>query len=345
MLPMPAQTRCSRSSSPSVGACERRARPITASRSNGSTRISGPRWASGARASRTSSITGAAKQTATTSSKLSTAVARHSGWRQRSPGRYRCQEPVIRMCECSVIPPSKCISRYLPLGSTTSTRRPFSRAMAAGRASVTTLPSMPPRSAAAVRQIVSPSGKDGPALRPEHDTFWRGPKPGLAQHPFERRRLDGCAIDALDFQLVDAGRHRGESARVGWLDVAGRQQRASAALEVEPQLAAVDDHVGAGGARHARLVLRPGDGRPVGAGRVGGGQRHHLRVLVTGGPEPVDGARERELQATEAIDEVATPDLAGFLHRPQHWIERRKSTGDALTERGLAGQYAVPLQE
>jgi len=43
------------------------------------------RCATGCRASRTNSMTGAAKQTATTSSKRSTAVARRSGWRQRSP--------------------------------------------------------------------------------------------------------------------------------------------------------------------------------------------------------------------------------------------------------------------
>src|SRR4030088_2728830 len=149
-------------------------------------------------------MTGAAKQTATTSSKLSTAVARHAGWRQRSPGRYTCHEPVIRICECSVIPPSNRISRCLPFGSTASTRWPLRRAMVAGRASVTTLPAMRPRSAAAVRQIVSPSGKDRPALRPEDDAFRRGAEPGLAQHAFQRRVLDGCAVDGLDLQLVDA---------------------------------------------------------------------------------------------------------------------------------------------
>src|SRR6202022_1522069 len=105
------------------------------------------------------------------------------------------------MCECRAIPPSNRINRCLPLASTASTRRPLSRAMAAGRASLTTLPSMRRRNAAAVRQIVSPSGKDGPALGPEHHALRRCAEPGFAQQPFERRLLDGCAVDALNLEL------------------------------------------------------------------------------------------------------------------------------------------------
>lgn len=179
---MPAQTPWSSNSSPIVAAPAARARRITSSRSKGSTRISGPRCATRCSASATSSIFGAAKHTATTSSKPSTTVAVHAGSRQRSPGRYRCHDPVIPMCECSAIPPSNCIIRCFPVASTRSRRRPLSRAIACGRASVTVLPDTRRRRAAAVRQIVSPSGKDGPAFRPQHDTLRCRPEARFPQH-------------------------------------------------------------------------------------------------------------------------------------------------------------------
>src|SRR5260370_11372165 len=191
-------------------------------------------------------MTGAAKQTAMTSSKLSTAVARQWGWRQRSPGRYRCHESVIRMCEWRAIPPSNCITRCLPFGSTDSTRRPFSRAIACGRASLTTFPPMRCRKAAAVRQTVPPPGKDRPALGPEDDAFGRSAEPGFAQHRFQPRSLDRCAVDTLDLELVHASRDRRQRLQVRGLHLAGGEQRSSAALEIEPQFAALEHNIGAG---------------------------------------------------------------------------------------------------
>src|SRR5260370_24033145 len=141
------------------------------------------------------------------------------------------------MCECKAIPPSNRISRCLPFGSTDSTRRPLSRAMAAGRASLTTLPAMRRRNAAAVRQIVSPSGKDGPALRPEDDALRRRAEPGFAQHPLQRRPLDGRAVDALDLELVHPCRDRRKRLQVLRLHLARGEQRPSTALEIKPQLA------------------------------------------------------------------------------------------------------------
>src|SRR6202521_2673223 len=229
------------------------------------------------------------------------------------------------MCEWSAIPPSKRMSRCLPFGSTASTRRPLSRAMAAGRASLTTLPAMRRRNAAAVRQIVSPSGKDGPALRPEDDAFGGGAKPGVAQHPFQRRLLDRGAVDALDLELVDTGGNPRERLQVRRLRVAGREQRPSTALEVEPQFATVEHDIGARRPGHPRFVLGPWNGRSVWARRVGGRQRHDLRVLIARGTEPVDGARKRELQATQSVDEVPPPDLPRLLHSPQYRIECGKA--------------------
>lgn len=119
------------------------------------------------------------------------------------------------MCECSVIPPSKRITRCLPFASTASSRRPFSRAIAGGQASRTTWPARRRRNAAAVRQIVSPSGKDGPAFRPEHDPFRGCAEPGFAEDAFEARALDGVAVDALDLQLPDAGGDPCQRMKVG----------------------------------------------------------------------------------------------------------------------------------
>src|ERR1700738_2031682 len=101
------------------------------------------------------------------------------------------------MCEWRAIPPSNCITRCLPLGSTDSTRRPFSRAIDAGPASMTTLPAIWRRRAHAVRQIVSPSGKDGSPLGPEDDPLRRRAESGFVQEAFECRTLDRGAVDAL----------------------------------------------------------------------------------------------------------------------------------------------------
>src|SRR5437764_575676 len=121
----------------------------------------------------------------------------------------------MRMCECSVIPPSKCISRCLPFASTASSRRPFSRALAARRPPTPTSPAPPPPHAAAVRQIVSPSGMDGAALRPEHYAFRRRAESGFAEHAFQMRALDSLAVDALDLQLSDTGGDPRERVKVG----------------------------------------------------------------------------------------------------------------------------------
>src|SRR5579864_554375 len=64
----------------------------------------------------------------------------------------------MRMCECSARPLSKRITRCLPTGSTEVTVLPASRFSPSGRAATTRLPCSAALSAAAARQIVSPSG-------------------------------------------------------------------------------------------------------------------------------------------------------------------------------------------
>src|SRR5438876_11147278 len=140
------------------------------------------------------------------------------------------------MCECSAIPPSKAITRCFPFGSTLSIRRPFSRASGAGRASTTTLPAIRRLSAAAVRQVVSPSGKNRPAFWPEHDALRRGAEPRLPQRLIVRRILDRDAVDGLDLELVDPGGDRRQRLKMGRLHPGDGQQGSAAALQVEAQL-------------------------------------------------------------------------------------------------------------
>ncbi len=66
---------------------------------------------------------------------------------------------------------------------------------------------------------------------------------------------------------------------------------------------------------------------------------------VAGGAQPIDGARKRELRRSEAVDEVAAPDLAALLEHLQHPVHAGESTGNAFGEHGLTRHHAVPLDE
>ena len=116
--------------------------------------------------------------------------------------------------------------------------------------------------------------------------------------------------------------------------VVGRGQgldRGAAALEVEDG-EAVDEHgVGAGRPLDrpavAVVATRPRQRRAVGLGRVGG--REHVDGPRVGGcrrlagrAQPVERAGERELRGPQAVDEVAAPDPARLLERPQDRVDR-----------------------
>ena len=164
---MPDTTCWSSSSSPTARSEARRAaRRRTSARSNGSTRTSGPRrdndGCTRSPCAASSSTTGALKHTATRSPASSTMRACHSGFRQRSPARYTCHEPVICMCVCRTEPESNRTSRCLALASTASIRCPTSRATGSPATCVRPPVTSRPRSQwsrlRAARKIVSPSG-------------------------------------------------------------------------------------------------------------------------------------------------------------------------------------------
>ena len=61
-------------------------------------------------------------------------------------------------------------------------------------------------------------------------------------------------------------------------------------------------------------------------------------------PKAVEGAGERELRGSQAVDEVATPDPAGLLHRAQHRVDRAETAVDSLRGDRLAREHAMSLE-
>ena len=103
----------------------------------------------------------------------------------------------------------------------------------------------------------------------------------------------------------------GSQARVVLLDE--RDDALAAALDVEHRLGADEHDVRA---RHARgpaallvVALGPRQRRAVGLGRVGRGEHERRRRLVVARlrAQALDRARQRELRAAQALDEVAAP--------------------------------------
>ena len=119
------------------------------------------------------STTGALKHTASKPSTSMTARMLRVLLRHRSPGRYRCHEPVIRMWVWRMVPSSQPISMCFPRLSTRSITAPMAGRWPFRRGAsnpVMTFSSSAARSAVAVRWMVSPSGT-APRLRgPEDQT-------------------------------------------------------------------------------------------------------------------------------------------------------------------------------
>ena len=169
-LPMPATTRWSSSAS-AIGRGPAPAIRLNASsRSKSGESRSGPSVLSARLRPRSrvrrNSATGTSNATATqvaVSMPTRIALGRRC---HRSPGRYRCHDPLIRMCVRSTSSPENVISRCLPTDSQRSIVRPVIGESSCTRASgasavsnpVTTSPASARWRAAAARKIVSPSG-------------------------------------------------------------------------------------------------------------------------------------------------------------------------------------------
>ena len=139
--------------------------------------------------------------------------------------------------------------------------------------------------------------------------------------------------------------------------VRGRQrlERRAAALDVEGRHAVDEDDVRAGGALERPAVVvaatRPGERGAVRVGRIGGGQEVDRRRSRAGSAASRTARSrstapgQRELGRAEPVDEVAAPDPAGLLQRPQDRVDGGEPAVDPLGRDRLAGQDAVPLEQ
>ena len=129
----------------------------------------------------------------------------------------------------------------------------------------------------------------------------------------------------------------------------------AAAIEVERGDAVDEHHVRARRPLERPPVglaaARPGDRGAVRVGRIGGGQEvdraapPRRSAGVAHRPQPLDRAGQRELGGAEPVDEVAAPDPAGLLERPQDRVDRREPAVDPLARDRLAGHDAVPVEQ
>ena len=122
-----------------------------------------------------------------------------------------------------------------------------------------------------------------------------------------------------------------------------RLQGAPAPLQVDDRVPAHEHHVGAGHARRpappAALVfvaraLGPRQRRPVGLGRVDGGEHQRRRVPAPGHrrpaaarAQPLDRPRQRELGAAQPLQEVAAAGHAQRLELGELGVDAEKPPG------------------
>ena len=131
------------------------------------------------------------------------------------------------------------------------------------------------------------------------------------------------------------------------VEVDERCEGASAAFD-EERGGAVDEHeVGAGGASgSAPERCRPRERRPVGLGRIGGGQHQRLALAVMARlAQTLERAGQGELRATEALDEVAAAGRADRLEGGQLGIDAGEAAGQPLGLDGRARGDAVTVEQ
>src|ERR1700736_2288011 len=123
-------------------------------------------------------------------------------------------------------PESNRIRRCLPLVSTAVTVAPSRRRKGSGVTSSSRLPTRRGRRAFAVRQMVSPSGKQDHATRARFEA-------GLPKSRQQSRFVDGRAVDLQELDPAGRSRRGAQGGQVTHVDAAEGEQRAGAALEEE----------------------------------------------------------------------------------------------------------------
>src|SRR5690349_6648403 len=91
--------------------------------------------------------------------------------------------------------------------------------------------------------------------------------------------------------------------------------------------------------------MGPRQNGSVGVGRITCGQSDHAAILLAEGSQPIDGSRQRELRAAQALDEVTAADATRLLHGPQHRVQPRESAWPSLAGDALAGEDSIALEE
>ena len=135
-----------------------------------------------------------------------------------------------------------------------------------------------------------------------------------------------------------------------------RLERRAAALQVQDRDPVDQDDVRArppAAAAGGPCSPRRGQARAAPYGLAGSAAASRWTALVA--PSAPAGSRtarsrssapgQRELRRTEAVDEVAAPDPAGVLERPQDRVDRAEPAVDPLGRDRLAGQHAVALEQ
>ena len=185
----------------------------------------------------------------------------------------------------------------------------------------------------------------------------RGParKPSSSSGSSHAEPDHGLAVDLLQRQAADPAAPDGvgerRDGRAEPLVVVGHEhlQALAAALDVEHRLGAGQHDVGAGLARRGarrRSGLRPLQRGAVRLRGVGGGEDDgRRRVVVALRAQALGRARQRELRAAEALDEVAALADADRLQRDERVVQGGEAAGDALGQHVLARDDAVALEQ
>ena len=128
---------------------------------------------------------------------------------------------------------------------------------------------------------------------------------------------------------------------------AERDERATAAFDVQCRLTAEEDDLRARDARGPRpRPLRPREHGAVRLGRIGGRKDERVRLLLrTQLAQPLDRTWERELRTAETLDEIAAPAHTNRLERFQLAVDRAVAAGDSLAADAVARDDSLPLEQ